>query len=552
MERASSRHSGGAVDRGRRGARRSVNGADTRTRPAPEFAADAEASAWSPPMEVVDARLVTGRRARTWDSAAAGTRSPRRRWRGTDQPAAGPRDRMHRHAAAGQAARRRRARGGIACAARQAPALVRPHRARLAVARCAAIRRGEFVEFAACLLLADRNGAASHAQLDTFVRVMSELAPDAAGGDVGTRRRGGNGRAEALDRLCADVDVQVGLTVLKQEPRAFRARGCAAWPRRPGSGSPPAAASSGVQEDTGAVLYTLQNVRNEPFTRRYTAPVGNQWRRAGARRTARRRSSARVRPDEARGEAHGTHAGRRTGRRQPPAARRRGAGAIRQQVQGAADALAGHAASSREARGRSRCSAPDGGRRCRRAALRSRRRARRSGVDALRREIEAHNHRYYVLDAPTHQRRRIRRAVPRAAGARGARIRRWSSPDSPTQRVGGAPAGEFAPVTHRVPMLSLRTNAFTDAEARGIRPRACARARCAGAPPVEYAAELKFDGLAISLPYERGVFAVARTRGDGETRRGRHRQPAHDRLDSAEALADKRAAACSRCAARST
>lgn len=125
---------------------------------------------------------------------------------------------------------------------------------------------GEFVELAACLLLADRNGAASHAQLDTFVRVISELAPMLPAAlsvpDVAAE----TDRAEALDRLCADLDVQVGLTVLKEEPTGIpgtRLRGVA---EAAGFKLAPGGRFEWPQEETGAVLYTLQNVRNEPFT----------------------------------------------------------------------------------------------------------------------------------------------------------------------------------------------------------------------------------------------------------------------------------------------
>ncbi|MCC7327731.1 MAG: cell division protein ZipA C-terminal FtsZ-binding domain-containing protein [Burkholderiales bacterium] len=126
--------------------------------------------------------------------------------------------------------------------------------------------RGEFVEIAACMLLADRNGAASRAQLDTFVRVMGELAPLLPAAmsvpDAGAEAD----RAEALDRLCADVDVQVGLTVLKAEGAGIpgtKLRGVAeAAGFRLASGG----RFEWVQEDTGAVHYTLQNLRNEPFT----------------------------------------------------------------------------------------------------------------------------------------------------------------------------------------------------------------------------------------------------------------------------------------------
>jgi FtsZ-interacting cell division protein ZipA len=125
---------------------------------------------------------------------------------------------------------------------------------------------GEFVELAACLLLADRNGAASHGQLDTFVRVMSELAPMLPAAlsvpDVAAE----TDRAEALDRLCADVDVQIGLTVLKPEPASIagtRLRGVA---EAAGFRLAPGGRFEWPHEDTGAILYTLQNVRNEPFT----------------------------------------------------------------------------------------------------------------------------------------------------------------------------------------------------------------------------------------------------------------------------------------------
>ncbi len=129
-----------------------------------------------------------------------------------------------------------------------------------------AATHGEFVELAACMLLADRNGAASHAQLETFVRVMSELAPMLPAAlsvpDAGAEAD----RAEALDRLCADVDVQVGLTIVKQEPASIagtRLRGVA---EAAGFKLAQGGRFEWQQEDTGEVLYTMQNVRNEPFT----------------------------------------------------------------------------------------------------------------------------------------------------------------------------------------------------------------------------------------------------------------------------------------------
>ena len=126
--------------------------------------------------------------------------------------------------------------------------------------------RGEFIELAACLLLADRNGPASRAQLDTFLRVMGDLAPHLPAAmsvrDVATEAD----RAEALDRLCADVDVQVGLTVLVKDDGSVagtRLRGVA---EASGFRLAPGGRFEWVQEDTGGVLYALTNLRNEPFT----------------------------------------------------------------------------------------------------------------------------------------------------------------------------------------------------------------------------------------------------------------------------------------------
>jgi DNA ligase (NAD+) len=136
----------------------------------------------------------------------------------------------------------------------------------------------------------------------------------------------------------------------------------------------------------------------------------------------------------------------------------------------------------------------------------------------LRAELDRHNHAYYVLDAPTIPDAEYDRLF-RELEALEQKYPELLVPDSPTQRVGGAPAPELAPVRHSVPMLSIRTE--TDTSARGV-GNFDARVRNAlgltpDDPPVAYLGELKFDGLAISLRYENGLLARAATRGDGET-----------------------------------
>ena len=136
----------------------------------------------------------------------------------------------------------------------------------------------------------------------------------------------------------------------------------------------------------------------------------------------------------------------------------------------------------------------------------------------LRSEIEKHNHRYYVLDDPLVSDAEYD-SLFRELQALEAEHPELASPDSPTQRVGGKVLDMFQPVRHAVPMLSIRTE--TDIEASGAFAFD-ARVRRElglgeGDPLIEYSAELKFDGLAISLRYENGLLIRAATRGDGET-----------------------------------
>jgi DNA ligase (NAD+) len=133
-------------------------------------------------------------------------------------------------------------------------------------------------------------------------------------------------------------------------------------------------------------------------------------------------------------------------------------------------------------------------------------------AERLRKELEHHNRRYYVLDNPeiddAEYDRLFRELVQLEQENEELR-----SPDSPTQRVGAAPLPEFAEVRHRAPMLSL-ANAFEEQEVRAFDKRV---RDLLGVESVEYAAEPKFDGLAISLSYRKGVFVQGATRGDGAT-----------------------------------
>ena len=131
---------------------------------------------------------------------------------------------------------------------------------------------------------------------------------------------------------------------------------------------------------------------------------------------------------------------------------------------------------------------------------------------SLRAEIEAHNRAYYVDDAPSVPDAEYDRLFRELQSIEAAHPQLLTA-DSPTQRVGGVPKPEFSQVQHRVPMLSLG-NAFGDEEVEAFDKRVREGLDVAA---VDYAAELKFDGLAMSITYENGVLVQAATRGDGET-----------------------------------
>jgi FtsZ-interacting cell division protein ZipA len=125
---------------------------------------------------------------------------------------------------------------------------------------------GEWVECATCLLLADRSGAASRGQVDAFVRMASELAPTLPAAFTPPRVEDEVARAEALDRLCAELDMQIGITIQKTDGTPIagtRLRGVA---EAAGFRLAPNGRYEWVLEDNGAVLYTLQNLASEPFT----------------------------------------------------------------------------------------------------------------------------------------------------------------------------------------------------------------------------------------------------------------------------------------------
>ena len=135
----------------------------------------------------------------------------------------------------------------------------------------------------------------------------------------------------------------------------------------------------------------------------------------------------------------------------------------------------------------------------------------------LRALLHHHAHRYYTLDDPEIPDAEYDRLF-RELQALEAAHPELLTPDSPTQRVGGRVLDGFTPVRHAVPMLSINTE--TDTEPSGARSFDTRIRRALGLgegdPPVEYVAELKFDGLAMSLRYEAGVLVQAATRGDGE------------------------------------
>ena len=134
-------------------------------------------------------------------------------------------------------------------------------------------------------------------------------------------------------------------------------------------------------------------------------------------------------------------------------------------------------------------------------------------IDELRAEINEHNYRYYVLDAPITSDAKYDKLL-RELQQLEQDHPNLITPDSPTQRVGAAPAKEFGEVRHSVPMTSM-DNAFDEAEVRAWDERV--RKGLGAESEILYTAEPKFDGSSISLRYENGVLVSAGTRGDGSS-----------------------------------
>jgi DNA ligase (NAD+) len=136
----------------------------------------------------------------------------------------------------------------------------------------------------------------------------------------------------------------------------------------------------------------------------------------------------------------------------------------------------------------------------------------------LKQLLHAYGHSYYVLDAPSVPDAEYDRLFKELQALEAAHPD-WVTADSPTQRVGARPLEQFAQVRHAMPMLSIRTE--TDTEASGAEQFDARIRRELGLTDadqaIEYVAEPKFDGLAMSLRYVEGVLVQAATRGDGET-----------------------------------
>ena len=138
-------------------------------------------------------------------------------------------------------------------------------------------------------------------------------------------------------------------------------------------------------------------------------------------------------------------------------------------------------------------------------------------ISQLRADLDDANYRYYVLDEPTLTDADYDRKLQRLKQLEGEHPE-LISPDSPTQRVGAAPAEGFPEVAHAIPMLSL-DNAFSRDDIVAFAERVAERLECQS-EEIEFSCEPKLDGAAVSLVYEQGVLVSGATRGDGRTGEG--------------------------------
>lgn len=143
----------------------------------------------------------------------------------------------------------------------------------------------------------------------------------------------------------------------------------------------------------------------------------------------------------------------------------------------------------------------------------SRRHALENQVKQLRAEINEHNYRYYLLDAPIIPDAEYDRLFRELLDLE-TKHPELKTPDSPTQRIGAPPLKLFPEVVHAIPMLSL-DNAFSDEEVINFDKRIHERLKTQ--KEITYTSEPKLDGLAVTLLYEKGIFVSGATRGDGIT-----------------------------------
>jgi DNA ligase (NAD+) len=134
-------------------------------------------------------------------------------------------------------------------------------------------------------------------------------------------------------------------------------------------------------------------------------------------------------------------------------------------------------------------------------------------IEKLRKEINRHNYQYYALDSPEITDADYD-ALFRELVELEEKHPELVTPDSPTQRVGGAPLEKFSQVSHRIPMLSLE-NALSESEMADFDERVKRFLGLPAGEDINYVCEPKMDGLAVELVYEKGDFTVGSTRGDG-------------------------------------